>query len=76
LNAKSQPAHESQGSGDAHANRPPAAANDSYVPYAVREGLYERGWNEYFQLLTRFWQPYLDGGTSFDDAIARMVSSL
>jgi hypothetical protein len=74
--AKSPPAQEAQGSGDAHANRPPAAASDSYVPYAIREGLYERGWNEYFQLLTRFWQPYLDGGATFDDAIARMVSSL
>ena len=74
LNAKSQPAQQAQGSGDAHANRAPAA--DSYVPYAIREGLYERGWNEYFQLLTRFWQPYLDGGATFDDAIARMVSSL
>jgi hypothetical protein len=47
-----------------------------YTPYAVREGLYQRGWNEYFKLLQRFWQPYLDGTASFDDAIARMVSSL
>jgi hypothetical protein len=47
-----------------------------YTPYAVREGLYERGWNDYLKLLTRFWQPYLDGQSSFDDAIARMVSSL
>jgi len=76
LSAKSSPAQPPQGSGDARANRPPAAANDSYVPYAIREGLYARGWNEYFQLLTRFWQPYLDGGATFDDAIARMVSSL
>ena len=48
----------------------------SYKPYAIREGLYQRGWNNYFELLTRFWQPYLDGKASFDDAIARMVSSL
>lgn len=75
-NGQSRPAQPPQGSGDAHANRPPAAATDSYVPYAIREGLYERGWNEYFQLLSRFWQPYLDGGATFDDAIARMVSSL
>ncbi len=47
-----------------------------YVPYAVREGLYQRGWNDYFKLLQKFWQPYLDGSASFDDAIARMVSSL
>jgi len=47
-----------------------------YIPYALREGLYQRGWNEYFKLLQKFWQPYLDGTASFDDAIARMVSSL
>jgi hypothetical protein len=47
-----------------------------YTPYAVREGLYQRGWNDYFKLLQRFWQPYLDGKSTFDDAIARMVSSL
>jgi hypothetical protein len=47
-----------------------------YTPYALREGLYQRGWNDYFKLLQKFWQPYLDGSASFDDAIARMVSSL
>jgi hypothetical protein len=52
------------------------AEKDVYVPYALREGLYQRGWNEYYQLLTRFWQPYLDSKVTFDDAIAHMVSSL
>ena len=47
-----------------------------YVPYAVRERLYQRGWDEYLKLLIRFWQPYLDGHATFDDAIARMVSAL
>ena len=47
-----------------------------YTPYALREGLYQRGWSDYLKLLQRFWQPYLDGKASFDDAIARMVSSL
>ncbi|MGA2810897.1 MAG: hypothetical protein ABSG16_05815 [Candidatus Acidiferrum sp.] len=47
-----------------------------YTPYAVKEGLYQRGWDDYLKVLTRFWQPYLDGKASFDDAIARMVSSL
>jgi len=47
-----------------------------YSAYAVREGLYQRGWKNYLELLQQFWQPYLDGKATFDDAIARMVSSL
>jgi hypothetical protein len=47
-----------------------------YTPYAVREGLYARGWKDYLDVLQRFWQPYLDGRATFSDAIARMVSSL
>src|SRR5580658_4493491 len=27
-------------------NRPPPSRRDSYVPYAIREGLYERGWKD------------------------------
>jgi hypothetical protein len=46
------------------------------TPFAVREHLYARGWDDYLPLLTHYWQPYLDGHASFDDAIARMVSSL
>ena len=53
-----------------------SAPGGGYLPYALREGLYQRGWNDYLKLLQKFWQPYLDGTASFDDAIARMVSSL
>jgi len=59
----------------AHADSLPNSPN-AYTPYAIRERLYERGWDGYLQLLTRFWQPYLEGKSTFDDAIARMVSSL
>jgi hypothetical protein len=52
------------------------APDPEYTPYAVRERLYERGWDDYLKLLIRFWQPYLDGKSTFDDAIARMVSAL
>ena len=58
---------------DAQTSRSPDA---EYTPYAVRERLYQRGWDQYLRLLTRFWQPYLDGKSTFDDAIARMVSAL
>jgi hypothetical protein len=50
--------------------------NSEYTPYAKREGLYQRGWESYLSLLTRYWQPYLEGRVTFDDAIARMVSAL
>ena len=52
------------------------APGGGYTPYAVREGLYQRGWDDYLKVLTHFWQPYLDGKATFDDAVARMVSSL
>ena len=60
----------------AHGGQNSSSAEGGYTPYAVREGLYERGWKEYYSLLEQFWQPYLDGRASYDDAIARMVSSL
>jgi hypothetical protein len=47
-----------------------------YTPYAKREGLYQRGWESYLEVLTRYWQPYLEGRVTFDDAIAHMVSAL
>ena len=53
-----------------------STASGEYTPYAKREGLYARGWENYLKLLTRYWQPYLDGRATFSDAIARMVSAL
>lgn len=53
-----------------------ADSDGAYIPYAVREGLYQHGWSGYYKLLTRFWQPFLDGQATFDDAIARMISAL
>ena len=63
-------------SGSTAGDQEDSVPGGGYTPYAVREGLYQRGWSDYFKLLQKFWQPYLDGTTSFDDAIARMVSSL
>ena len=64
---------------DASASSPVSSSGGSssgYVPYAVREGLYKRGWENYLRVLTEYWQPYLDGRVTFDDAIAHMVSAL
>ena len=52
------------------------SASAGYVPYAVREGLYKRGWENYLRILTQYWQPYLDGRVEFSDAVAHMVSAL
>jgi hypothetical protein len=67
------PSASSSASGGGKGN---GSAATGYNTYAFREGLYERGWKSYLELLQRFWQPYLDGKATFDDAIARMVSSL
>ena len=53
-----------------------STVSGEYTPYAKREGLYARGWENYLKLLTRYWQPYLDGHATFSDAIAHMVSAL
>jgi len=59
-----------------HGDKGNGVQGNGYNTYAFREGLYQRGWKNYLELLQRFWQPYLDGKATFDDAIARMVSSL
>jgi hypothetical protein len=40
------------------------------------EVLYERGWENYLTLLNRYWEPYLEGRATYDDAIAHLVSAL
>jgi hypothetical protein len=55
---------------------PSSSSSAGYVPYAVRQGLYKRGWENYLRVLTQYWQPYLDGRVEFSDAIAHMVSAL
>lgn len=52
------------------------STSEAYTPYAIRQGLYTRGWENYLRVLTEYWQPYLDGKVSFDDSIAHMVSAL
>jgi hypothetical protein len=67
------PPQDAEAPGDVSSN---ANAGKEYMPYAFRERLYQRGWDNYLSLLRHFWQPYLDGKISFDDAIAHMVSAL
>jgi hypothetical protein len=57
------------GSSSSARDRAPASAADN-------RGMYDQDWNQYRQLLESYWQPYLDGDVTFDNAIARMVSAL
>jgi len=45
------------------------------VPYALRDILSQRGWEQYHLLLVLYWQPYLDGKVNFEDAIAHLISA-
>jgi len=48
----------------------------SYTPYARRNGLYTRGWENYQRVLENYWQPYLDGKTDFNHSINAVVAAL
>jgi hypothetical protein len=49
-----------------------------YSPYAYHNGLYARlpAWQKYQRAFEQHWQSYLDAKTSFNDAIANLVSAL
>src|SRR5437016_14362640 len=64
------------GSSSATAGDQDGGGPGGYTPYALRAGLYQRGWTDYLKLPQKFSQRCLEGRASFDDAIARMVSSL
>jgi hypothetical protein len=52
-------------------------ARDSRPAYRTdREGLDQRGWQRYQEVLERHWKPYLDGRIEFDAAISRIVTAL
>lgn len=76
LTTSSSEPQDEQGAGNSGLTAAPAVPQKTHMPYTVREGLYQRGWKDYYELLIRFWQPYLDSKSTFDDAIARMVSAL
>jgi hypothetical protein len=50
----------------------------AYVTYADGNDLWTRApdWAAYRPLLERYWQPYLDGTTSFDQALAALADAL
>jgi len=71
---KGQPEPE-KGGGDTAPKASPSAAKPNVVPYELRDILSQRGWEQYHLLLVLYWQPYLDGKVSFEDAIAHLISA-
>jgi len=53
-----------------------SASAAGYTPYALREGLYERGWKNYLERPPALLATLPRRRATFSDAIARMVSSL
>ena len=48
----------------------------SYVPYATKNGLWQRGWVELEVALGRHWGPYLEGRATVDQAVAGLIAEL
>lgn len=54
----------------------PGLVKPNVVPYPLRDILTQRGWEQYHLLLVLYWQPYLDGKVTFEDAIAHLISAV
>ncbi len=46
------------------------------APADLSEKFKQRGWNDYLRFLEVYWQPYLNGKVTFEDAIAHLVSAV
>lgn len=55
---------------------PGAAENEKTYGMPNRVYVAARGWQDFEQLLERYWQPYLDGKIDSATAIARLVSAM
>ncbi len=53
----------------------PQQTQPNEIPNALRDILTQRGWEQYHLLLVLYWQPYLDGKVTFEDAVAHLVSA-
>jgi hypothetical protein len=47
-----------------------------HVPYPDHYGVWDRGFTHYHDLLKLYWQPYLDGKLTMDEALDRMVPEI
>ena len=48
----------------------------THIPYPDHYGVWERGWTHYHELLKLYWQPYLDGRITMDQALQRLVREI
>ena len=48
---------------------------DGYIPYAMKNGLYDRAWPGVPEILDTDWKPYLDGKIDMITAVRRLVAS-
>ena len=47
-----------------------------YEPYAAKQDLWARGWQDYRSVLELFWQAHMDGHLSLDEAMSKIMSAL
>ncbi len=47
-----------------------------HVPYAIHYGLWQGGWKKNYEMLKLYWQPYLDGKTSMDEAMDGLLRAI
>ncbi|MFZ6732085.1 hypothetical protein ACO0LG_09210 [Undibacterium sp. Ji42W] len=52
------------------------SANLDYQPYALKNGLYQKAWPEYLDLIDQVWVPYLDDELKFQQAIEQAVNQM
>jgi len=52
------------------------SGNIDYQPYALKNGLYQRAWPEYLDLIDQVWEPYLEGQLKFKEAIVQAVNQM
>lgn len=48
----------------------------SYVPYATKNGVWDRGWRGFEAALERNWRPYLNGATDLERAVAALIAAV
>lgn len=52
------------------------SGHHDYQPYALKNGLYQKAWPEYLDLIDQVWIPYLDDELNFQQAIERAVNQM